>query len=257
MKKLLVCLCIAVVSSSNIGASKDTKGDYIEINRPPESSQVIINPTNLQQPNDTNLLLRETQLLKDELIKLRQDISEQKGLTSNLLNRIIQVVDNQNQLINISTQNGQLFESISTSTNSINQQLSFMDAVILDKTGMPYGFIEDGFKIYEYNNGNLLGTIGQNNEIIRNSDGSVVGIIEKDFIIDTTGHPIASVERSENLRWEREKLYAQVQKTPVSLFFIMNSPQPFNLNNFRFSTWSNQDLMSILYFDEGEVQKLK
>lgn len=260
MKKLLICFCLIIILFNNIKAySKDSKGEYIDINRPPSSSQAIINPSNLQQlPNTgSSVLLQEAQILKDEIIKLRKDLIEQKDITSALLNRISQLVNNQNQLINITNENIAIFRDISNSTNRINQQLSFMDAVIFDKNGVPFGFIDEGSKIYEYKGGNLLGTINPNNEVIRNIDGSIVAIVEDGFLIDYTGHPIASIERSENLRWEREKLYGAVQKTPVSQFFIRNNPQPFNLSSFRFSTWSNEDLKSLLYFDPGEVQKLK
>ena len=83
-------------------------------------------------------------------------------------------------------------------------------------------------------------------------------MIENDFILDETGHAIGSIERSENLRWDRERLYSQVQKKPVSQYFIRTeSPTQFNLSTFRYSDWSTQMLEDILFFSEKKIQKLK
>lgn len=56
--------------------------------------------------------------------------------------------------------------------------------------------------------------------MIRNFDDSTVAVIENDSIIDYTGHPIGSIERSEHLRWDREKLFPKFQKKPVSHFLL-------------------------------------
>ena len=60
------------------------------------------------------------------------------------------------------------------------------------------------------------------------------------------------------MRWDREKLYSQVQKKPVSQYFIrLENPKQFNLSTFRFSDWSNQKLEDLLFFSEKKIQKLK
>ena len=96
------------------------------------------------------------------------------------------------------------------------------------------------------------------NEIVRNFDEAVVAIIDGDFILDETGHAIGSIERSETLKWDREKLYSQVQKRPLSNYFIrLENPQQFNKSTFRFSDWSTRNLEDILFFSEKKIQKLR
>ena len=80
--------------------------------------------------------------------------------------------------------------------------------------------------------------------------------LENDFLIDDKGSPIGSIERSETLKWEREKL--TTQKTPGSHFFVMAvAPQQFIQTKFRTSDWSTQKIEDVLFFSEKNVQKLK
>lgn len=200
---------------------------------------------------------KENLILRDQISKLQDDLSEQKALTSDLLERLNEVIKNQNQLIINFGETTKLIQNISTIALPANQ--TFKDAFILNKSGKPIAFIDDGLKLYEYYGGNLIGWIKPDtNEIVRNFDNSVVAQIEGDFILDETGHAIGSIERSENLRWDREKLYSQAQKNPVSQYFIrLENPKQFNLSTFRYSDWSNQKLEDILFFSEKKIQKLK
>ena len=203
--------------------------------------------------------IKETLFLKDQISNLQQQVEEQKGNISNLSERINELIRNQNQLI---IQFGDITKTIqntSTQPSTINPQLQFKDAFILNKDGKSVAFIDAGLKLYEYYGGNLIGYIKpETNEIVRNFDDTVVAVIEGDFILDETGHAIGSIERSENMRWDREKLYSQVQKKPVSQYFVrLENPKQFNLSTFRFSDWSNQKLEDILFFSEKKIQKLK
>ena len=200
---------------------------------------------------------KENLILRDQISKLQEDLSEQKELTSNLLEKLNDVIKNQNQLIINFGETTKLIQNISTISLPTNQ--TFKDAFILNKSGRPIAFIDDGLKLYEYYGGNLVGWIKpETNEIVRNYDSSVVAQIENDFILDETGHAIGSIERSENLRWDREKLYSQAQKNPVSQYFVrLENPKQFNLSTFRYSDWSVQKLEDILFFSEKKIQKLK
>ena len=210
-----------------------------------------IAPTTYAQTTKENLTLR------DQLSKLQDDLADQKELTSNLLEKLNDIIKNQNQLIINFGETTKLIHNISTVSLTTSQ--TFKDAFILNKSGRPVAFIDDGLKLYEYSGGNLIGWIKpETNEIVRNFDNSIVAQIENDFILDETGHAIGSVERSENLKWDREKLYAQVQKNPVSQYFVrLENPKQFNLSTFRYSDWSVQKLEDILFFSDKKIQKLK
>lgn len=197
--------------------------------------------------------------LKDQITKLQVELEEQKEITSNLLEKINELTKNQNQLILDFGQSIKLLQEISTRPSALSTQHLFKDAFILNKDGRPIAFIDSNLKLYEYYGGNLLGWIKlETNEIIRNYDNSIIGIIENDFVLDETGHAIGSIERSENLRWDREKYYSQVQKKPVSQYFVrLENPKQFNLSTFRYSDWATQKLEDILFFSEKKIQKLK
>jgi len=207
---------------------------------PPENIQ-IINP---QQ----NLKDRELSSMKDEIIRLRKEIAGQKETTLNLVQRLNELATSQSSFIT------ELRTTIFT-----NQDNRFKDAFILNKEGKPFAFIDTGLKIYEYGGGNLLGWINSDtNEVIRNFDNSVVAIIESDFVIDESGHPIGSIERSETLRWDREKLYGKIQKAPVSHFFERpQTPRRFILSPYRSSEWSTQRIEYVLNFSEKSIQRIK
>ncbi|GEM_PF-3013547 len=226
-------------------------------------AQIII-PDQIQSLKDLqiqkdNAALQETQALKEEVIKLRKDLSDQKDLTSMLVDRTIEIIDNQNQLFTQFQNTSSVINDIFSTTEFAKQQVTFKDAFILNMSGKPFAFIDNGFKLYEYTGGNLIGWVNpKTNEIIRNFDNSVVAIVENDFVIDATGHPIGTIERSENLKWDREKLYAKVQKNPVSHFFVRPSvPTQFILTPYRSSDWSAQNIEDILFFAENKIQKLK
>lgn len=203
--------------------------------------------------------LKETIILKEEIIKLRKDLSEQKEQTSKLLERINDLISNQSLLISDLKNTIQVFQNFSTTALTLSQQNTYKDAFILNKEGKPIAFVDAGLKLYEYTGGNLIGWIKPDtNEVVRNTDNSVIGIIENDFIVDESGYPIGSIERSETLRWDREKLYGKIQKKPASHFFARpQSPRKFILSTFRSSDWSTQKLEDLLYFSEKEIQKLK
>jgi len=202
---------------------------------------------------------KEGLYLKDQITKLQVELEEQKEITSTLLEKINELTKNQNQLILDLGQSIKLLQEIFTQSSILNPRSSFKDAFILNKDGKPIASIDDSLKLYEYYGGNLVGWIKtETNEIIRNFDNSVIGIIENDFVLDETGHATGSIERSENLRWDREKYYSQVQKKPVSQYFVrLENPKQFNLSTFRYSDWSTQKLEDILFFSEKKIQKLK
>ena len=201
---------------------------------------------------------KDTLILKEQISKLQDDLEEQKTLTSSLLEKLNDLINNQNQIIIQFNDTSKLIKNIPTLTTGSTQG-SFKDAFILNKDGKPIAFADDMLKLYEYFGGNLIGYIKPDtNEIVRNFDDSVIAQIENDFVLDETGHAIGSVERSENLRWDREKLYSQVQKEPVSHYFVkVESPRLFNLSTFRYSDWSTQKLEDVLFFSEKKIQKLK
>ena len=202
---------------------------------------------------------KESLYLKEQISKLQDDLEEQKSITSSLLEKINDLIKNQNDLITQFTQTTKIIQNISSLTSVPKQQTTFKDAFLLNKDSKPVAFVDDGLRLFEYYGGNLIGWIKPDtNEIVRNFDNSVVAFIENDFILDETGHAIGSVERSENLRWDREKLYSQVQKEPVSQYFIrLENPKQFNLSTFRYSDWATQKLEDILFFSEKKIQKLK
>ncbi len=242
-----------------------TKKELDLTGRPQDSSknegiypaQIII-PDQNQSLKDYSII-QETQALKEEVIKLRKELVEQKDLTSMLVDRTIEIINNQNQLFTQFQNTSDSINDLSSTANLLKQQLSIKDTFILNMSGKPFAFIDNGFKLYEYNSGNLIGWINpKSNEIIRNFDNSIVAIIENDFVIDATGHPVGSIERSENLRWDREKLYPKVQKNPISHFFVRPSaPTQFILTPYRSSDWSAQNIEDLLFFAENKIQKLK
>ncbi|OGI18292.1 MAG: hypothetical protein A3B68_04450 [Candidatus Melainabacteria bacterium RIFCSPHIGHO2_02_FULL_34_12] len=202
---------------------------------------------------------KETLLLKEQISKLQEDLSEQKTLSSNLLQRLEDVIKNQNQLIIQFEQATKIIQGFSSLPMPSNQSTKYKDAFLFSKEGKKIAFIDDGLKLYEYYGGNLIGWINpETDEIVRNFDNSIVAKIEGDFILDETGHAIGSIERSENMRWDRERLYSQVQKNPISQYFIrLENPKQFNLSTFRYSDWSTQKLEDLLFFSDKKIQKLK
>ena len=254
-KNYLYLLFIVILSFCNLGTYLKKELD-IEPGRPEEARKYdsVSKPTQVIIPGQNP----EANQLNEEITKLRKEISDQKELNSKLLERITEFTNNQNLLISDLRNTIQVFQNISSNILSTDDQRTFKDAFILNKDGRPFAFIDAGLKIYGYDNGNLLGWIkSETKELIRNYDNSIVGIIENDFVIDETGHAVGSIERSENLRWDREKLYSKIQKTPASHFFIMTDPKPSIISRFRFSDWSVQKIEDILTFDEKDVQKLK
>ena len=200
---------------------------------------------------------KDTLILKDQINKLQTDLEDQKAITNTLLDKINNLIDTQNSLIKQYTQTTLLIQNLQTNTNSTQDK--FKDAFILNKEGKPYAFIDKDLKLYEYYGQDLLGWINPDtSEIIRSFDGAIVAILDGDFLLDDTGHAIASIERSENLKWDREKLYSQAQKRPLSNYFIkLENPQQFNKSTFRFSDWSIKKIEDILFFSEKRIQKLR
>lgn len=200
---------------------------------------------------------KDTLILKDQINKLQTDLEDQKTITSTLLEKINNLIDSQNSLIKQYTQTNLIIQNLQTGSTSSNDK--FKDAFIVNKEGKPYAFIDKDLKLYEYYGQDLLGWINPDtSELVRNFDEAVVAIIDGDFILDETGHAIASIERSENLKWDREKLYSQVQKRPLSNYFIkLENPQQFNKSTFKFSDWSLKKIEDILFFSEKRIQKLK
>lgn len=191
---------------------------------------------------------RELSGLKDEIIRLRKEIAVQKETTVDLAQRFNELADRQSSFIT------ELKTIIFT-----NQDNKYKDAFILNKDGKPFAFIDTGLKIYEYAGGSFLGWINPDtNELVRNFDNSVVAVIEGDFVIDESGHPVGSIERSETLRWDREKLYGKTQKTPLSHFFERpQTPRRFILSPYRSSEWSALKIEDLLNFSEKSIQRIK
>lgn len=202
---------------------------------------------------------KENLQLKDQVSKLQVDLEEQKSTTAKLIEQVTDLIENQNTLIKDFTQTSKVVQDLQVITEQNKKQLKFKDAFVLNKEGRPVAFIDNDLKLYDYYGKDLLGWIKlETNELVRNYDESVIAQIENDFLIDDTGHVIGSIERSENLKWDREKLYPQVQKRPLSQYFIkLENPKQFNPNTFRFSDWSNQKLEDILFFNEKKIQRLR
>ena len=253
------------------GRPKDVSNNDSDLQkegRPQEvNKNVLFVPNQAIAPIQTQYS-RETQLLKEEVVKLRQEVEgqkellqQQKDLTSNLLQRTTDLLNKQDRLIGDLSDTTKIILDISNITRTIStQQTTYKDAFVLNKEGKPVAFVDTGLRLYEYGGGNLLGWIKPDtNEIIRSYDNSVVAVVENDFVIDETGYPVGSIERSETLKWDREKLYGKVQKTPASHFFIRpQNPRQFILSPFRSSDWSpNKKLEDILYFSEKNIQKVK
>lgn len=209
---------------------------------------------------------KDSLILKEEISNLKKEIQEQKDLmrtqgdtVTRLLDRSTDIINYESNIITDLREATAAIQGFSNYTMSfINLQKKYLNAFLFNKEGKPAAYIDfPELKLYEYNTGNLLGWIDpEKNEVIRNYDGSTVATIENDFLIDAQGSPIASIERSENLKWEREKL--MIQKNPVSHFFVMASaPQQFIQTKFRTSDWSAQRLEDVLFFSEKNIQKLK
>ncbi len=223
-----------------------------------ENNQGIIIPDQQQS-------LRETQLLREEISGLKKELQEQKELiktqsdTTSLLR--IELQTGQRDILSDLRDANMLLQEFSSFTMTfINLQKQYKDAFIYGKDGKLFAYIDfPELKIYEYSTGNLLGWINsEKNEVVRNYDNSIIATVENDFLIDSTGSPIASIERSETQRWEREKLFSMTQKTPISHFFTAASdPQQFIQPRYRTSDWSTQKLEDILFFSEKNIQKLK
>lgn len=200
---------------------------------------------------------KEALILKDQVNRLQSDLEDQKAITSSLLERINSLIENQNNLIKQYSQTNLIIHSLQSNPKASSND--FKDTFILNKEGKPYAFIDKDLKLYEYYGHDLLGWINsETNEVVRNFDEATVAIIDDNFILDETGHAIASIERSENLKWDREKLYSQVQKRPLSKYFVrLENPQQFNKSTFRFSDWSVKKIEDILFFSEKRIQKLR
>lgn len=239
----------------NIISPNTPDSDTDEQNRPPEIRNNILPSVAPDQGQNQ----REAQLLRQEVLNLKAELSAQKDLTSMLVDRANDISNNQSQ-INSQLQNTiSTLKDINSDTDFLKQQLLFRDSFIFNKTGKPFAFIDPSLRIYEYSSGNLIGSIDINtNEIIRNYDGSTIATLEKNFLIDQNGQPIGSIERSETLRLEREKLYPQIQKNPISHFFVpIEGKKQFIQTPSRFSDWSTQMLEDVLFFSEKKIQKLK
>ena len=149
---------------------------------------------------------KETLFIKDQLLKLQEDLSEQKELTSTVLEKLNESIKNQNQLILQFNETSKLIQKPSLPASPIKQQSFFNSTFILNKDGKPVALIDDNLKLYEFTGGNLIGWINPDtNEIVRNFDNSVVAVIENDFVLDETGHAIGSIEKSENLKISIQK----------------------------------------------------
>ena len=256
--KILFLFLLIILSTSNVGGTylkKEldlTKDD--DLSSQPQSQIVV--PGQVLVPDQT----QSTQVLRDEITRLRKEFADQKEITSNLLERVTEILNQQNRLnVNFNDTTKVIQDISSFAMDTLSQQTLYKDAFILNPVGKPVGFIDAGLKIYEYDSGNLLGWIKPDtNEIVRNFDNSVVAIIENDFVLNEAGAPVGTVERSENLKWDREKLYSKVQKTPISHFFVRPSnPKQFILSPYRTTDWSTQMIEELLYFSEKRVQKIK
>ncbi len=200
---------------------------------------------------------KDTLILKDQVNRLQEDIEEQKTITSTLLKRINDLIEKQNDLIKQYSQTNIVIQGLQSTQKTKPER--FKNAFVLNKDGKPYAYIGNDLKLYEYYGKDLIGWIkSETNEIVRNFDEAVVAIIDGDFILDETGHAIGSIEQSENLRWDREKLYSQVQKRPISHYFVrLENPKQFTPSTFRFSDWSTQKIEDVLFFSEKKIQKLR
>ncbi len=235
-------------------SNKDEKGYILQ-----ESSKLDIVPSFAPLILQDQSLPAKEQLLKEEIIRLRKEVSEQKETTSNILHRTEDISNNQSQLLNQSKEIITATNDIYSIVQSLQQYLNYKDAFIFTKEGKPFAYIDPFLKVYEYSGGNLLGWLNvQDKQIVRNYDNSIIATIENDFIIDETGHPIGTIERSETLRLEREKLFPRVQKTPVSHFFnkIITQKQ-FIQPQYRFTDWSQKRLEDVLIFPTEKIEKLK
>ena len=240
----------AAYIKKEIDTSKDEKSYEQTKFNPIYQPQILI-------PDQTPLL-REIQSLREEVVNLKDTLSEQKQTTNNVLDKTNEVLQNQQQFTVSINSSISILQDLLTTAMSINQQITYRDAFILNKTGKPFAYIDNGLRLYDYYNGNLLGFIHPvTNEIVRNYDNSIVALIENDFVLDEGGRAIGTVERSETLRWDREKLYSQVQKKPGSQFIVRPGPRQFIISPFRSGDWSQQNLEDILGFQEKKIQKLK
>ena len=264
--------CLILLSLSNLGGYYIKKEiDTSKEGRPEESEKVeTYTPTQIIVPGPTQFtrevqplrefqFLQETQSIKDEIAKLRKELVDQKDITSMLLDKVNDLTNNQSQFSSQLRDNTNQLSNIGSDLNFFRQQLIFMDTFIFNKEGKPYAYIDPAFKIYEYKSGNLIGFLDStSNQVIRNFDGSTVAILSGSFLFDETGHPLASIDMSENLRWEREKLYPQIQKTPIShIFTSLQNKRQFIQSPYIFTDWSNQKLEEVLFFDEKNVEKVK
>ncbi len=243
--------------------------DTEEQSRPPEvrkytieSPQQIIIPNQQQNSREAQLLREEVSNLKKELQDQKELIRTQGDATIMLLERNLDLTNTQSKTISdLIMDTTVILQSFSTFTMTyIDLQGKYKDAFIFNPNGKPYAYIDfPELKIYEYNSGDLLGWINADkNEVIRNYDGSTIATIENDFLIDDKGAPIGSIERSETLRWEREKLLGMLLKTPLSHFFVQSAvPQQFIQPKYRTSDWSTQKIEDVLFFSEKNIQKLK
>lgn len=206
-------------------------------------------------PNSYAQSLKENLILKQQIEDLTLEVQNQKKLTEDLMQKLDDSIKKQDDILLQVNQTTVLIKSLGSNQNSLTGKNAF----ILNKSGKPIAQINDDLKLYSFSNGNLLGWINPDtNEVIRNYDKSVIGIIENNFLIEESGHAVGSIEYSETLKWDREKFYSQVQKTPISHYFSRtHNADQFNLSTFRYSDWSETDLEELLNFSVSKIQKIK
>ena len=260
------CASATYIKKELPGDGEGNQNSPEEQNRPPEVRKYTIDsPQQLIIP-DQSPSIKEIQFLREEVSKLRTEASSQKDLLStqkDLISSIKITTDDlakdQNQLLTQFTSASSSLQQILSATSFIKQFLAFKDTFIFNRDGKPYAYIDNQtLNIYGYNNGNLLGWVNNLHEIIRNYDKSIIATLEGDFLIDESGHPIGTLERSETLRLEREKIPSQIQKTPVSHYLIrIENSRQFNQSIYRFTDWSGQKLEDLLFFPSDKVEKVR
>ena len=266
--KTISLILLILLSYSNLGTYIKKELDTEEQARPPEIRKYDTTTPSILIP-DQSQNQRETLLLREEVSNLKKELQEQKELirtqgdtNTMLLERNLDLTNTQSKIISdLIMDTTIILQGFSNFTMTyIDIQGKYKDAFIFSPGGKPFAYIDfPELKIYEYNSGNLLGFINADkNEVVRNYDNSIIATIENDFLIDDKGAPIGSVERSETLRWEREKILNMIQKTPVSHFFTgASAPQQFIQPKYRTSDWSTQKIEDVLFFSEKNIQKLK
>ena len=116
---------------------------------------------------------KDTVILREQISKLQIDVEEQKTLTSKLLERNTELINNQEKTLI------DLREFSDFIMSFIDLQKKYKDAFVFNRDGKPYAYIDfPELKLYEYSTGKLLGWIDTNkNALIRNYDGSTIATI--------------------------------------------------------------------------------